>query len=38
MKTQPIAAIHIAKLLKSQPHEPKLVKGYVCPNAVKKRK
>jgi len=28
-------AIHIAKSLKSQPHEPKLVKEYVFANAEK---
>ena len=32
------AFIHIAKSLKSQLHEPKLVKEYVCPNAENEKK
>ena len=33
MKASP-KAIHIAKSLKSQPHEPKLVKEYAFANAI----
>ena len=35
---QPKVTIHIAKLIKSQPHEPKLVKEYICPNAENEMK
>ena len=31
------ASIHIAKSLKCQPHEPKLVKEYVYANAEKRK-
>ena len=37
MKLPTHKAIHITKSLKSQPHEPKLVKEYAFANATKRK-